>query len=348
MKVTDAHPNVGRPVAYYPGLRQLCGSINAAILYCQVLYWTGKQSDPRGWIHKRACLCQDDPEGVQNPENQSIEFETGMTYKEQLVARHELRDRGFLEERYSRSEHRLYFRLNLAAIRKAWGGEPAEGKPREMQASAQRDGGTFQNADGISQNADATCQNADSICPKGKSLIGTYIDYTETTSESSSRETSAAAATGDVESGSACEEHVTELPSTPAEAMRHPAILLFQQVCGRIPGEKQYRSVIETMNHFRQKKGEAVVDYLRPFWLAWSGRKRRRDGQPYDPASLTWLTEWALNEAIPPEMGGNDGALDSSRGGDCREERDRPFTAEQLATLKRFNDQGRQPGLPDL
>lgn len=44
--------------------------------------------------------------------------------------------------------------------------------------------------------------------------------------------------------------------------------------------------------------GQALSVYLAPYLLAWSGRKRQ-DGGPYDPANITWLTEWALNGSVP-------------------------------------------------
>jgi len=71
---------------------------------------------------------------------------------------------------------------------------------------------------------------------------------------------------------------------------------------GRIPGLSQYRPVIETVRllRLRQKLDDAALrTYLLPYWRAWSSR-RRQDGRLYDPGNITWLTEWALNESIPP------------------------------------------------
>jgi len=94
-----------------------------------------------------------------------------------------------------------------------------------------------------------------------------------------------------------------EPPCTPAQAMAHPDLCLYSRVTrGRIPGLSQYTPVIEAVRYLRGKLGlddEALAVYLEPFWLAWSGRKRK-DGRPYDPGNITWLTEWALNGAIPP------------------------------------------------
>jgi hypothetical protein len=68
-----------------------------------------------------------------------------------------------------------------------------------------------------------------------------------------------------------------------------------------IPGAAQYQAVIEAVRLVRgheQLEEAGLRDYLRRFWLAWSSRKRK-DGKPYDPGNITWLTEWALNGSIP-------------------------------------------------
>jgi len=90
---------------------------------------------------------------------------------------------------------------------------------------------------------------------------------------------------------------VLEIPDTPKEAMKHPMIILFKDVCNRFPGEKDWRVIIETMEYFleKHKTEEATIQYLKPFWLDWSGRTRIKDGKPYDPASLVWLNDWAMN-----------------------------------------------------
>lgn len=93
------------------------------------------------------------------------------------------------------------------------------------------------------------------------------------------------------------------LPSSPGEAMLHPDVRVFAAVTGgRIPGLSQYRSVIEAVRFLRAREkidDAGLKTYLIPYWLAWSTRKRQ-DGRPYDPGNISWLTEWALNQSIPP------------------------------------------------
>ena len=90
------------------------------------------------------------------------------------------------------------------------------------------------------------------------------------------------------------------LPRTPAQAVEHPDIQVFQQICGRIPGDRDYALVIDTIRFLRGRYKERLIDQVTPYWLAWSGRKNK-DGKKYNPAILVWLTEWAVNEQIPDD-----------------------------------------------
>ena len=84
--------------------------------------------------------------------------------------------------------------------------------------------------------------------------------------------------------------------------MLHPDVRVYMAATGgRIPGLSQYRSVIDSVRCLRAREklsDAALVTFLAPFWLAWSARKRK-DGRPYDPGNITWLTEWALNKSVP-------------------------------------------------
>jgi hypothetical protein len=101
MKPTDYSFFTGRPVAYYPDLRKITGSINAALFLCQLIYWDGKQRDPQGWIYKNS---------------DEIEDETGLTYEEQRTARRKLVERGFIHEKFKRLEHKIHYRIDSQAV----------------------------------------------------------------------------------------------------------------------------------------------------------------------------------------------------------------------------------------
>ena len=118
MKLTDFLSDVGRPVAYYPELRKITGSVTATILLCQFIYWRGKESDPNGWLYKTA---------------EEIQSETGLSYGEQKTARRDLVEAGLLDEHYARLDHQMRFKLNFDAINDKWGNEVSDngesGKP---------------------------------------------------------------------------------------------------------------------------------------------------------------------------------------------------------------------------
>lgn len=280
MKINDLLANCGRPVAYHPALRALAGSVNAAILLCQLLYWRGKQVDPEGWISKRLRLVADDPDGRSNPGNQSLERETGMTYKELRVARRLLRERGFLHERPNRLLHIVLFQVDLEAVCQAWNAAALGNVPKGHLGGAHRS---------LREG------------PKGSSLNGTYIDYPQTTAENPGCRLDHAAETTGVP------EPIPNLPTAAPEAPQRPEIQIFRAVCGRVPGAHDYAAVIESIRHVCTLQGEHTLEYLAPFWHAWSSR-RRRDGRPYDPASLAWLTEWAVNGSIPAAGRGKRGS----------------------------------------
>ena len=100
MSLSASLTNVGHPVAYYPRLARFFGSVNVAILFAQLHYWSGRGESDLG-THKSS--------------DQFTE-ETGLSYREQVTARKQLREAGFLVETHRRLEHRVYYRLNLEAV----------------------------------------------------------------------------------------------------------------------------------------------------------------------------------------------------------------------------------------
>lgn len=105
MKLTEILQNIGSPIAFHPDLVILGGSTEAAIFLCQLGYWTGKQHDPDGWIHKT---------------QEEWFYETSLTKKQQRSARKKLVKREYIEEREIGSPARLQYRLNVNAISAIW------------------------------------------------------------------------------------------------------------------------------------------------------------------------------------------------------------------------------------
>jgi hypothetical protein len=93
-------------VAFYPRLADLTGSVTAALLLGQCLYWTRtvtrQQPQRDGWFWKTAAEWQ---------------RETGLSRREQDSARRILRALGLLEEQRRGMPARRWFRLDLAGLR---------------------------------------------------------------------------------------------------------------------------------------------------------------------------------------------------------------------------------------
>lgn len=103
MKLTNYILDLGRVVAYYPGLKKVTGSTTATIMLCQFLYWSNKTKD--GWIWKTA---------------EEIEEETGLTKNEQRTAKQVLSDLNLLEYERKRLDHTSKYRINQDELNKQW------------------------------------------------------------------------------------------------------------------------------------------------------------------------------------------------------------------------------------
>lgn len=105
MRLSNYIIDLGRTIAFYPGLRRVTNSINATILLCQLIYWCDKTKDKDGWIYKT---------------NYELEDETGLSVYEQQTARKILVDLKILEEEFKRLDHTMRFRLNLEVLNDLW------------------------------------------------------------------------------------------------------------------------------------------------------------------------------------------------------------------------------------
>ena len=103
-------------VAFYPRLADLTGSVTAALLLGQCLYWTRsvlrQQPERDGWFWKTSAEWQ---------------RETGLSRREQDSARRRLRALGLLTERRRGMPAKRWFRLDLAALGQHLGRAPGSG-----------------------------------------------------------------------------------------------------------------------------------------------------------------------------------------------------------------------------
>lgn len=141
MKLSDFLFNIGRPVAFYPSLVKALGDRNEAIFICQMAYWRGKGDDKDGWIYKTS---------------EDIEGETSLTYKEQANVRRGLVENGLLEERYARTEHMMYYRVNWDAVNAKWEQFTDGHMPDGQVALDQREGTTLPKGSSLNSNTETT------------------------------------------------------------------------------------------------------------------------------------------------------------------------------------------------
>lgn len=120
MKLSETLQGLGRPVVFYPSIAKVFG-MQETLFLSQLVYWTGKGADPNGWIYKTAL---------------EIEDETGLSYEQQQrcrkvlgasarygvrgarIKRHHFEQ--VIEERYERTSHKMYFRVNFDALDRAF------------------------------------------------------------------------------------------------------------------------------------------------------------------------------------------------------------------------------------
>jgi hypothetical protein len=75
----------------------------AGIFLRQLVYWTGKEHDPEGWIYKT---------------QSEMEVETGLSRKQQEKARKILRSQGVINEQKKGVPCQLWYRVDLEALRR--------------------------------------------------------------------------------------------------------------------------------------------------------------------------------------------------------------------------------------
>lgn len=96
-----------QPIAFHRCFVTITGSITAALMLSQALYWQHCCKDPEGWWWKTL--------------EEWIE-ETGLNRRELSLARRKLQLLGILDEKRTRTPAKLWYRLNLVALSDAVAG----------------------------------------------------------------------------------------------------------------------------------------------------------------------------------------------------------------------------------
>jgi hypothetical protein len=106
MVVNAAKHFLRRPVAFFPALAELGGSIESGLFLSQACYWTPRTHDEDGWFYKT---------------QGEWKIETVLSRRQQEHARRQLTHRGLLEEKLKGVPARLYFRVNWERLQGALG-----------------------------------------------------------------------------------------------------------------------------------------------------------------------------------------------------------------------------------
>lgn len=125
--------DTGRTISFRPAIARAVGGIYPALFLEQLAYWTPKASDPDGWVYKMQA---------------EWEEETGLSRDQQETARKILKGLGVLEERYSRLDHRMFYRFVPEVLDSLWEGgshsRKGESRIRETGKVAVGKGGKSQ------------------------------------------------------------------------------------------------------------------------------------------------------------------------------------------------------------
>lgn len=105
MKLSELFKSIGSPFSYYPEfVHRFDISVNSCVLLC-FIGWKTFEDEIGNWRHFST---------------DEITKATGLTGKEQATARKHLSDKGLLEDRYHRLEHKLLFRLAGTDVDSQW------------------------------------------------------------------------------------------------------------------------------------------------------------------------------------------------------------------------------------
>lgn len=135
MKPSELLIQLGRPVAYYPNLVKYFNSVNATVLFCQLFYWHDKAHSELG-VYKTT---------------EEITEETGLSYKEQLNARKQLKALGVLIENNKRLEHKIYYKVDIDRVNEILGVNIENSPPsqREVREQPKESFGDTPNGDSL-------------------------------------------------------------------------------------------------------------------------------------------------------------------------------------------------------
>ncbi|WP_186224594.1 hypothetical protein [Burkholderia gladioli] len=273
MRVTDLLRDIGRPVAYYPGLARFLGGVKATVFFCQVFYWQDKAESPLG-VHKTS---------------EELEAETGLTYEEQRAARKSLKASGVLVETEKRIEHKIYFRIDEDALERlveAGSSEVGKVQPANTEKSISRNGKSPVRGMGKVQSANS--ENPSS--PSGQTVAPEpakphSVNGTETTSQTTSQN-----------------NPLTPLsPASPPTAVSNPVdkkLTPFEQWWSVWPRTDRQVAKAECEKRWKRRGLDEQAHVIIAHTQAMKLTTPWKNG--YEPAPLTYLNQKRWEDPLPP------------------------------------------------
>jgi hypothetical protein len=165
MSVSHFLKEVGRPVAYYPKLARMLGSVNAAVFLCQLIYLSDKGRDGDGWIYKTQT---------------EIEEETGLTRRKQESVRAALAEKGILQEMRRGTHGTLHFRVDFETLDRLWSQwlkPPMAESANDHRAKAPNaNGGKRQTLNKDSETTAETTTQTESVQGRAGALLDDYFE----------------------------------------------------------------------------------------------------------------------------------------------------------------------------
>lgn len=283
MRPSELLLDLGRPVAYYPGLVKYLGSINAVLFFCQFMYWTGKEESELG-IYKSA---------------DEIQEETGMTYKMQISARKSLISLGVLKEHYERINHRMYYKVDIDRLNQII--ENKELIPDTSRTDKREDGELTKGKVGKRQKVKSgTDKKANRELTKGN------FDPTETTAETTTQNTTPPKAPqGARRSGPVIP--VIELPEwIPADLWRDFAEMRVERK--KPMTLRAMQLMVKTVSRLREAGNDPVAVLEQSIRNGWTDcyevKQQERSGRSSERYAVDLNNQGPVDTRIPPGFRG--------------------------------------------
>ena len=315
MRVSDVLRDIGRPVAYYPGLAKPLGGVKAAVLFCQIFYWHSRAMHELG-VHKTA---------------DELAEETGLSYEEQRAARKALKQKGVLIETEKRLEHKIYFRIDEDALERVVDGARAISQHTDSGAeakSANAENPTSPNGKSPFREVDKV-HSADRSNPSPPTVqipvrgegTGQFVNGVKTTAETTA-ESSSNANARDAVDNSAAESLLLperEKPAQPSAGDAHSGGELPQSadelaMASLLQGLEQERgkrcaiSMANDRHHLQDwlNRGVTLKQLRDAHRRAAAARDRDQDARPINAGFLARFVDEVVSKATAPS---DDGAL---------------------------------------